>query len=793
MLLTTAASPAELLLPPSGQQVPHGGSSRSSAAASGWKPFLSTVPELQEQAPANSARILAAAATFVQKLQLLAAVSPAAAAAGLSLDELHVTLSSKRRLRQAAAAAAKASTTVGGSAAGRVDDAQQGQQQPAAEHPGAAADHVGGAGTDGNDRMGPQLERELQAFLSRALSEVKAIEDGARAQATGISQSFPLARRSVVAALAACALLLDATAAGAAHRTPQPPVAAGAWAAELDAQVQQLLGQLYSLHRNGAVHKQGVDHLHVSKSGGTSFTELSEFNGCACTSRSDNGLLPAPWDDRPRWLDGEAAKRALGLDRSGKPSVMDGWSDSGPRQPQSYGGGDVSRATAAGYCRARTNALSARFLQFATNEYTLYGGQDSPRDTFICPELLNTIVVREPRARMVSHMHYMLPHFVSLLAGSDAAFRRGGAVSRAADWDRIAPFPFDNYLTRSLLGEAVFRSPVGRLGDAARFWADVGSSSPAANTTSSSIVAAALRRLKVDEAANAKLATAARLVLQQFDVVMALEDGEANRPHIQRALGWPYPLDLVRKRVSAENLETNVQVELAELLPDDMAELRARHTKLDDVTYRYGQLFSKLDLVVWDTAAQLEAQACPGNTGSERGSALVAQAANQQAITAHVAAAEAAASVAGGDASSGQQQQQQQPQQQHHHHYRSAAEVARGQQALRARRSRGAAAAAASRKLLMSSAARDVMRYAQRVAAEALHSSMGGQLTSRLTGLQDWNVTRAVLEGQGQAQVGDGRVCSEVAAAAWGSVTGTCGWVGISRWAVTLQAQGRLK
>ncbi len=48
---------------------------------------------------------------------------------------------------------------------------------------------------------------------------------------------------------------------------------------------------------------------------------------------------------------------------------------------------------------------------------------------------------------MVSHLHYMLPHFVSL-AGSDAAFRRGGAVSRAADWDRIAPFPFDNYLTR---------------------------------------------------------------------------------------------------------------------------------------------------------------------------------------------------------------------------------------------------------------------------------------------------------------------------------------------------------
>mgnify|MGYP001807207076 CR=1 FL=1 len=63
-----------------------------------------------------------------------------------------------------------------------------------------------------------------------------------------------------------------------------------------------------------------------------------------------------------------------------------------------------------------------------------------------------------------------------------------------------------------------------------------------------------------DEVATAKLASAARLMLQQFDVVMALEEGEANRPHIERGLGWPYPLDRVRKRVSAESLETQVQV-----------------------------------------------------------------------------------------------------------------------------------------------------------------------------------------------------------------------------------------
>ncbi|KAG2424552.1 hypothetical protein HXX76_014433 [Chlamydomonas incerta] len=501
---------------------------------------------------------------------------------------------------------------------------------------------------------------------------------------------------------------------------------------------------------------------------GLGLLAFAEYNGCACTSRGDNGLLPAPWDDRPRWLDGNVAKRVLGLDKGSKPTVMDGWSDSGPRKPHTFGN-DPSRA---GYCRARLATMSSRFLQFATNEYTLYGGQDSPREAFMCPELLNTIVIREPRARMFSHLHYMLPHFVDLMAGSDAAFRPGGAVSRAADWDRIAPFAFDNYLTRSLLGEAVFRAPVGTLRDAARFWAD---DAAPANTT---LFAASMSGLRGDEAAAAKVATAARLVLQQFDVVMALEDGETNRPHIQRALGWPYPLDLVRKRVSAESLETEAQVELRELLPADLAVLEARHEALDDVAYRYGQLFAKLDLVVWDAAAQLEAQACPGNAGSPRGSRLVAQAAEQQAITAHrsgAAAAQAAAATAagggGGGAAGGAQQQPR-------HH--SAA-----------RRSRGA-----SRKLLLSgAAAKNLARYAQRVAAEALQSSMGGQLASQLTARGSWNVTRAVEQQQQREAVEPGgRVsCSELAAAAWGSVTGTCGWVGISRWAATLQAQGQLK
>ena len=206
------------------------------------------------------------------------------------------------------------------------------------------------------------------------------------------------------------------------------------------------------------------------------------------------------------------------------------------------------------------------------------------------------------------------------------------------------------------------------------------------------------------------------------------------------------------------------------------------------------QLFSKLDLVVWDTAARMEAQACPGNTGSARGSALVARAAEQQAITAHVTGTQQAT------ADSGTQQR-----------YQSAVMEARGAALHAHRRSRGAH----HRKLLLSgAAAKELVRYAQRAAAEALRTTMGPQLASQLTARHSWNVTSVMEQqllqrqqgvvavggekardgpGQQQQQPAGGRVCAEMEAAAWGSVTGTCGWVGISRWAATLQAQGQLK
>lgn len=189
MLLVTAASPAELLLPPPQQPTPLWGSSSSGSrssgggGAAGWKPFLTTVPELVEQAPANSARILAATAAFAQKLQLLAAASPGAASAGLSLGpRAPAPAALTRLLRQVTGGTGPAAVGV--------------QDQP---------ESSGAAGTSA-DWGAQQLQHELNAFVGVIQREFKSIEVGTRATAVGISQVCAWSACGCMCAQADCAL-----------------------------------------------------------------------------------------------------------------------------------------------------------------------------------------------------------------------------------------------------------------------------------------------------------------------------------------------------------------------------------------------------------------------------------------------------------------------------------------------------------------------------------------------------------------------------------------------------------
>eukprot|EP00198_Chlamydomonas_reinhardtii_P000867 XP_001690202.1 predicted protein [Chlamydomonas reinhardtii] len=721
--------------------------------------------------------------------------------------------------------------------------------------------------------VGPQrVAREVLEYAAIVQIELQAIQSGRRAKTLEAFQSFPLVRRSVLAALSGCALLLGA--AEAAERSANGTISSSwrqrAWGPDVDAKVELLLGELYSLHRDGAVRKQGVELFHVSKSGGTSFADLSALNGCLSATRHDNCLMPRPWDDRPRWLNPTEARNRFQPIETGKQGIIDWWSDTGARQPYAFGN-DPSRA---GYCRSRLATMAARYIQFATNEYTLYGGQTSPRDTFMCPELLNTIVVREPRARLMSHLHYMLPMLVEI-AGTDAAFRPGGGASTVAGWDAAAPFVFDNYLTRSLLGEAVFRSrPVGSLRDAARFWADdtpattpnnATASNTATSTSATNPTAGSTEGAQAGGAATAtaaaswaKLASAARLMLQQFDVVMALEDGTGNRPHFKRGLGWPYPVDIIHKRVGSE---AKIKVDVGPLLPPDLEVMLQRHT-LDTQVYQYGQLFSKLDLVVWDTAARMEAQACPGGSAAARGGLVtVTSRAAMSTLTRRATRIERRlhsvtadpSSDAAGAASDGVSEVPA-----WFKGFSGSAKTMAGQagspsdfpplltpplrrllgdqDALLAElgssvdngsegsSSEGSSSHGSSSRKLLKVLASGVAiggvqhRYAP---TNVLSNPTYLTIVGKVLALEQWNVTQAVRQGlrqlqqpgqqglqqqhpqQGQhGQQGQGQQlqplqarphqCTTVAAASWGSITGTCGWVGVKLWASSLHARGQL-
>ncbi|KAG2448416.1 hypothetical protein HYH02_006308 [Chlamydomonas schloesseri] len=915
MLVTTAVSPAQLLLPPPSQapqpqrqeaepqpQEAAEGAAGAAAAAAGWKPYLNTVPELQDAVAAESvSRILAATAAFARRLQLVAAASPAAASLGnLGAADAFGAFTSARHLLSSEASAgtgavsgvsaakkAQGAVTLSGAAAeafaaansntkatgattasdgsggdrtgaaARPQQQQQQQQRQGQQQQGQSQQHT---------NAGPQrVAQDVLEYAAVMQLELQAIQTARQDKTADGFQAFPLVRRSVLAALSSAALLLGA--AEAAERSANGTTSSGwrqrAWSADVDAKVLLLLGELYSLHRDGAVRKQGVELFHVSKGGGTSFADLSALNGCLSPTRHDNCLMPRPWDDRPRWLNPTEARIRFQPIQNGKMSVIDWWSDSGPRNPYTFG----NNASRAGYCRNRLATMSQRYIQFATNEYTLYGGQDSPRDTFMCPELLNTIVIREPRARLMSHLKYMLPMLVEV-AGTDAAFRPGGGASNVAGWDAAAPFVFDNYLTRSLLGEAVFRSPVGALRDAARFWTDAAPAPATTTSTNTSATSASPSKEAGTEAeAWAKLASAARLLLQQFDVVMALEDGEANRPHFKRGLGWPYPVDLIHKRVGSE---AKIQVDVDSLLPPDLDVMVQRHT-LDAQLYGYGQLFSKLDLVVWDTAAQLEAQACPAGGGNGLGglgghaagrknlatinslsatTTLTRRAARIERRRLHAASHSSSSDddgSAGGGAAEvgGLPLGDELPAWFRRYVGSSASTVMAGQPGspsdfpplltppLRRLLAEGddvlaeledggssSSSSSSSRHVAGSSSSSSSSRKLLKVLATGVTITPGGvphrystthahahsnvlgnpnylAIVNKVLLLEPWNVTRAVNQGLRQQQGLQGQqqglpACNTVAAASWGSITGSCGWVGVKLWASSLHSRGQL-
>ncbi len=136
-----------------------------------------------------------------------------------------------------------------------------------------------------------------------------------------------------------------------------------------------------------------------------------------------------------------------------------------------------------------------------------------------------------------------------------AAYFAGGRERNASTWAALLPAATDNYLVRSLLGEAVFHLPYG------------------------SITAEHLEMAR--DAA-----------VRQYDVLLVLEDQELSYQAVKYGMGW----------LSYGGHANPEKAHGDEALPYDLDELLAAN-RFDVELYELGAVLARLDAVVYDVVA----------------------------------------------------------------------------------------------------------------------------------------------------------------------------------------------
>ncbi|KAG2454059.1 hypothetical protein HYH02_001100 [Chlamydomonas schloesseri] len=304
----------------------------------------------------------------------------------------------------------------------------------------------------------------------------------------------------------------------------------------------------YSVHVAGVVRRGLLEYLHISKSGGTSFSHAAKANGC--DMEGSMGQLEE-LGDLPRWVNGSAFKQVTGA-----PRVM--W--------DAYG--EVERRTTARSCEARKAHVQALGHNYVSNEYTLHGGLQDMAATHVCPQMVNVVTLRNPLNRLESHLHYMLPFMsraVRRQAKDAAAFARAFCSGRPGVWEAVTPAVADNYNVRSFVGESAFHSPVGGIGQAH--------------------------------------VALAKSLLVQFDLVLDLDAGEAAASLIMgQGLGWGKTLSEVRARTS-QRVSSKLGFSEADCPREGLADLLPRQQP-DVQLYRLGRVLSFLDGMFLDLARE---------------------------------------------------------------------------------------------------------------------------------------------------------------------------------------------
>ncbi|KAG2453962.1 hypothetical protein HYH02_001009 [Chlamydomonas schloesseri] len=211
--------------------------------------------------------------------------------------------------------------------------------------------------------------------------------------------------------------------------------------------LSRMFALLYAIHRQSVEARGVLQHLHISKSGGTSWGEAADAN--RCVSPPTLGKHVKGFGDECRWID---MPTYLGVSR-GHRILWGRW-------------GMTERPDNARTCRQRFAAVAApgAGYSFISNEYTLLAEAGGMYEAHLCPQFVNVVTVREPLRRQQSHLRFMLTliraywlkrnpedgeqMFDRVMCGANASFVR-----------QLAPPVADNYMLRSFLGEAGFHSP----------------------------------------------------------------------------------------------------------------------------------------------------------------------------------------------------------------------------------------------------------------------------------------------------------------------------------------------
>ncbi|MEW5314254.1 MAG: hypothetical protein WDW38_005765 [Sanguina aurantia] len=313
------------------------------------------------------------------------------------------------------------------------------------------------------------------------------------------------------------------------------------------------MGKLYLVHASGAKAKPAMEYMHISKSGGTSMCHTAELNGCKTEDFDDGRTCQVfHFDDRVRWISAHFHRTQL------RPINENVTTPEWAR----FGSTRHSPVTS---CAGRVQHLQENRWNFYANEYTPMGGEfqgpNSFRHVHLCKPLFNVLIFREPVHRLMSHLDFILFCYTRYVRPFNDAYIQG---RDSAWWRQMAPAPLDNYMTRSMLGDAVFNLPTGYLQD--------------------------------------KHMQAARLVLQQYDVLLLLSapPGEMQLG-FNFGLAWQVDLRARQDRSSSKLMSPTAW---RRFIPRDFASVVARHT-LDAQLYAHALVLSRLDTLVWEAAASL--------------------------------------------------------------------------------------------------------------------------------------------------------------------------------------------